>query len=303
MSEDGEISGRKRDRDEVETITKVASPRKKVISSVVAISSSSADDAFTKVSRPVVRDTGNPETAGRNRRLFGALMGHLGKARETLSRDSGKIELQSTQKNAAAEKNMQESMRVREIHDEVRTKGKEKAALVEKLDTLKETVNDLPDLAETWKAHQVAMEGFLLTEAEPRLFWMPTIKNNTNKQLFTARLMEVQRNIDERDSETRKEIEATEIEITDVEEQIGVIDDFIKSKGGHMSTETEAKHVGDRVPSRHVDDNDDRRRVLVGSFDTGYSRIGRGQQSSDGERRRRDLARNGDSKRRWGGRR
>lgn len=53
-----------------------------------------------------------PDDISRNKRVFGALMGHLGKAKKMLEVDSTKIDRQSTVKNAATEKNKAESEKV-----------------------------------------------------------------------------------------------------------------------------------------------------------------------------------------------
>ena len=71
-----------------------------------------------------------PEVAQRNKRLFGALMGHLGSAKKILERDSTKIDKQIQAKTLVTEKNQQESHRVRSLHDQIKHSEEEKVNII-----------------------------------------------------------------------------------------------------------------------------------------------------------------------------
>lgn len=56
----------------------------------------------------------------RNKRLFGALMGHLDSAKRLLEKDSLKIEQQVQTKSVAAEKHQQQSLKLAELHTKIK---------------------------------------------------------------------------------------------------------------------------------------------------------------------------------------
>jgi hypothetical protein len=72
---------------------------------VIVIEKPTIQEAYTK-----------PDTISRNKRMFGNLMGHLGKARKILDSDSNMIGKQDQQKIAATIKNQAESKRVFHLH-------------------------------------------------------------------------------------------------------------------------------------------------------------------------------------------
>jgi hypothetical protein len=67
-----------------------------------------------------------PVTVQRNKRMFGALMGHLNSAQKTLQLDSELIEKQDHRKVLATQKNSIESQRVAKLHKVVTREQKDK---------------------------------------------------------------------------------------------------------------------------------------------------------------------------------
>lgn len=67
-----------------------------------------------------------PVTMQRNKRMFGALMGHLNSAQKTLQQDSELIEKQDNRKILAAQKNNLESQRVAKLHKVITREQKDK---------------------------------------------------------------------------------------------------------------------------------------------------------------------------------
>lgn len=61
-----------------------------------------------------------PDTMQRNKRLFGALMGHLDSAKRILERDATKIDKQVQTKTVAAEKHQQQSRVVAELFNKIK---------------------------------------------------------------------------------------------------------------------------------------------------------------------------------------
>jgi hypothetical protein len=67
-----------------------------------------------------------PVTVQRNKRMFGALMGHLNSAQKNLQHDSELIEKQDHRKILATQKNTIESQRVAKLHKVVTREQKDK---------------------------------------------------------------------------------------------------------------------------------------------------------------------------------
>lgn len=65
------------------------------------------------------------EVVSRNKRLFGALMGHLGAARKILEKDASKIDQQIHAKTVVTEKNQVESQRLLALHNKIRSAEKD----------------------------------------------------------------------------------------------------------------------------------------------------------------------------------
>lgn len=64
-------------------------------------------------SKPLIRKQNlNPDAVRRNRRMFGALMGHLGKAQQSLKTDSELLERQNAMKSTAMHRHVEESKRI-----------------------------------------------------------------------------------------------------------------------------------------------------------------------------------------------
>jgi hypothetical protein len=75
--------------------------------------------------RPVYQ---RPDSVQRNKRMFGNLMGHLGRARQILEKDSQVIEKQEHQKNVATLKNQAESQRLYKLHLSVTREEKDRVS-------------------------------------------------------------------------------------------------------------------------------------------------------------------------------
>ena len=72
-------------------------------------------------------DDGKPNVAG-NRRMFGALMGHLGKAQKNLTDDASVIKKQISRRLEASQKNSEESKRVAKLQRTLSVEQKEKVS-------------------------------------------------------------------------------------------------------------------------------------------------------------------------------
>ena len=94
---------------------RVSKPR--VMSAVAAViqhdTATSTENHDNCSSKPLIREQNlNPDAVRRNRRMFGALMGHLGKAQQSLKTDSSLLERQNAVKSSAMHRHVEESKRI-----------------------------------------------------------------------------------------------------------------------------------------------------------------------------------------------
>lgn len=107
----------------------------KLLSSIAVVREdpdrSTADSRPTtdEAQKPLQEAYMKPVTVQRNKRMFGALMGHLNSAQKTLQHDSELIEKQDHRKVLAAQKNSLESQRVAKLHKVVTREQKDKVRL------------------------------------------------------------------------------------------------------------------------------------------------------------------------------
>lgn len=71
-------------------------------------------------------DTPKAKNVAGNRRMFGALMGHLGRAQKKLDADSEVINMQVARRQEASQKNTEESKRVAKLQRTLSVEQKEK---------------------------------------------------------------------------------------------------------------------------------------------------------------------------------
>jgi hypothetical protein len=87
----------------------------------------SGHDIDIKIEQPVIHEAhSKPEAVQRNKRLFGNLMGHLGRAKRKLEEDSLNIKKQAILQSAVAQRNAEESKRLLQRQMEITHAEKEK---------------------------------------------------------------------------------------------------------------------------------------------------------------------------------
>lgn len=152
-----------------------------------------------------------PDTVQRNKRMLGALMGHLNKAKKNLERDATSIGTQETLKANATEKNLAESKRVAELQRITSREERNKELDLRDQVTSKILLTDLAISAANWKKYIKTTENFIFTATTPRLAWLPAEINEELRSIvdFEKRKEEVAQMIAER--EEKDEERAAEI--------------------------------------------------------------------------------------------
>ena len=111
---------KKQIRDDITMVHSQFNPKPKIMSKIVAISaqhmSTNSVIESNDVDLHVVHTTDDavakPEIFKRNKRMFGALMGHLDLAKRKLDQDSDRIHKQAKMNSIVAEKNLMEAKRL-----------------------------------------------------------------------------------------------------------------------------------------------------------------------------------------------
>lgn len=125
-----------------------------------------------------------PEILGRNKRMFGSLMGHLGLAKNTLEKDSQKIHKQQQLLNDITKKHEEENHR-REIQ---RQKEKKK-------EVYDRNVLEIQLLSNNHRKYLESLQYFLFTQTEPKIAWIPANHNKQSKELLLKRQEEVRKGV------------------------------------------------------------------------------------------------------------
>jgi len=116
-------NSKKRVRETTETLVRRSYAKPRIMSAIVSVSGPSneisnevdidSQDRSNGVGKPSAQEAyQKPEAIKRNKRMFGALMGHLGMAKKKLEQDNDLIEKQDRLKVLAMEKHQIEAKRL-----------------------------------------------------------------------------------------------------------------------------------------------------------------------------------------------
>lgn len=183
----------------------------------------------------------------RNRRMFGALMGHLGVAKRHLESESTQTLLQKQQQISAIVKlrNEEESRRVKQI--QLENARKERLLRREAVVNLK--IRTMKKATAAWKEMTLPLANFLMTNVPPgqgvNLAWLPAVHSKKTKAMLEQRRQQVESLI--RDREER---ESRQFEVMLEDARRGLEPDKEPSRAA-------ARSVPEGIPSGRQDDDDE----------------------------------------------
>ena len=137
----------------------------------------------------------------RNRRLFGALMGHLSQAKQNLAKDSTLIEKRLAVESKRVAKQEQLNTTLCQLEREMIEAQRLKQTSQLRLDTLQTKKSEMVGVIDTWRAQTAPLAHVLMTETEPKLCWLPSTHNKTTQNLLNLRTAHVQAMIQTRETE------------------------------------------------------------------------------------------------------
>jgi len=142
-----------------------------------------------------------PADGGRNKRLFGALMGHLSQAKQNLEKDSTVIEKRMAVESKRVAKYEELNTTLCQLEREMADSQRLKQYRLDRLNTLQLKKNDMVGVLEAWRTQTAPLAHVLMTETEPKLCWLPASHNTTTQNLLNVRTTEIQAMIQSRVTE------------------------------------------------------------------------------------------------------
>lgn len=146
-----------------------------------------------------------------NKRMFGALMGHLDRAKKNLKEDSTIINKQVSRRQEVTQKNSVESQKAAKVHRALSIELKEKELTLRDKMLLKRYRTNLENETANWKQRETALQSyFVTTNTEPQIAWLPKLHSNATKALLEERKKNVRESISRRESEDEEKIRLKE---------------------------------------------------------------------------------------------
>ena len=137
----------------------------------------------------------------RNKRLFGALMGHLSQAKQNLDKDSTLIEKRMAVESKRVAKQEELGTTLCQLEKEMMESQRLKQSTQMRLDTLQLKKTEMVGVMDAWRAQTAPLAHVLMTETEPKLCWLPSTHNKTTQNLLDLRTAHVQEMIQTRETE------------------------------------------------------------------------------------------------------
>lgn len=127
----------------------------------------------------------------RDRRMFGNLMAHLGRARKDLTKNRRVTEIREKVEKQVLRKQNEEKQKLRELESTMNLQRKEELKQ-EKLEVLKQKDElRLKLMKIEWQEHRAALGKFLQTKTKPHLFFVPAKHNDKTKEMLAERKKQV----------------------------------------------------------------------------------------------------------------
>eukprot|EP00607_Mallomonas_marina_P009751 CAMPEP_0182419708 /NCGR_PEP_ID=MMETSP1167-20130531/4099_1 /TAXON_ID=2988 /ORGANISM="Mallomonas Sp, Strain CCMP3275" /LENGTH=410 /DNA_ID=CAMNT_0024594771 /DNA_START=123 /DNA_END=1355 /DNA_ORIENTATION=- len=265
---------RKRYRDDEPNFDSgISTTRPKVMSKIVAISGTHISDVDKNINDngELEKTTSQevyskPEAVSRNRRMFGALMGHLDRAKRTIEKDDV-IDKQSKLTALAAEKNLLEAKRQAHQQKMKIIEEKDKSLDLRDQEHAQLRKKRLIQASEVSKIQMELQSNFLATSTTPEdtkyILWLPAQHNQTTTDMLVLRKLEVDVWLKERELKDSKALEAIDEGVKTISDERRMNREKL-SFGREREREVERERGVERERERGVEryeDDDFRQRI------------------------------------------
>lgn len=171
---------------------------------------------------------------GRNKRMFGSLLGTLQKFKKEENFLKSKEDKKALIEKKLEEQEQLEKIKIKEERDALIANRKKKQLEVKTLET---KMNKLRDL-QVWEENQKKSLNYIKTSTKPAIFWLPKIMNSKTTILQTKSSQDINEMIEERRKQVDEEIKEIESHIEKDSESIDG-HDVDKKNNTHNSTPSE----------------------------------------------------------------
>jgi len=154
---------------------------------VVTDDKDTADDDGTKDEASEDVSPVKKKAKTRDKRLFGNLMAHLGRARRDLKRNEARVENRRKVEDEVLRKQDENRQKLRQLHVQINREKKDelrqrKKAVIKQKDALR-----IKLLAFSWRAHDELLGNFLQTTTQPAIFFVPARHTDKTRAMLAAR--------------------------------------------------------------------------------------------------------------------
>jgi len=207
----------------------------------------------SRLKRDVITKT-DDKTKSRNKRMFGMLLGTLQKFKDDSAqktdKDIRREEINKKLEEAEKKEKEELSLQRRELFTERRAKQAELNALQRKV--------DMAELQEEWDKHGEKLSHFIMTKANPPIFYLPAKHNDKTQKLLEESTRSVKRAMAKRRAEIEEEQELEEERIRNARLSVSNEGESKgREEGGDVEMTEETQEGGEGGKGRKRSENRD----------------------------------------------
>lgn len=151
----------------------------------------------------------------RDRRMFGALMGHLGSAQRAVKRDAAKLKNKSQVETLVQQKNRESGARLRRMERELAQSHKEETIQKRDLVIAEMRKTEIAMESAEWATKHRKLNQFIVTSSQPPIYWLPTAMTDATEQMQAATRAKIEADVAAREEQDRREFERIDEDVHD----------------------------------------------------------------------------------------
>lgn len=171
----------------------------------------------------------------RNRRMFGALMGHLGQARAQIEKDSAKLECRKRKTFDMHEKNVRTSEHVKRLASESDQRQELVSELRLEVEATQSRIAQAQTRCQMWSRHQLELAQCLKTSTRPSVYYVPARHTQETTEALASAKALAKEAIDRREKLVDEQVEEWHLALT---RRQGKLESELKALSGEKTTLT-----------------------------------------------------------------
>ncbi|XP_070490602.1 pinin [Chironomus tepperi] len=177
---------------------------------------------------------------GRNKRMFGSLLGTLQKFKKEENFLKSKEEKKALIEKKLEEQEQLEKIKLKEERDALIANRKKKQLEVKTLETKMDKLRDL----QVWEENQKKSLNYIKTSIKPAIFWLPKVMNSKTTILQSKSNQDISEMIEERRKQVDEEIKEIE---SHIEKESESIDEHDTDKKNNSHNDDPSENGGHKV--------------------------------------------------------